>query len=188
MMKQLLLFVLLMFSVVAEAQDLRLRRSRFSTPQSVTNNTQQDRVETEKKRKYGDADLIKMSKESSPKAKKLKRMAWIGGAALVALGGIAFIEADRGDSEDYSSWETYESHYNNWMGIGVICMVGSATWTTGFLIASKNAKKKDYLYSSRIIQKEIEIGDNCTLTPSVDLLRDQAMHTQTVGLGLSLSF
>lgn len=131
--------------------------------------------------KINDNTLIAMDYVNSnplKKAKTLKTVGWIGGGILF-LGGGYMIAA--GLDPGHKGNELLILGIST-VSIGVI---GGALCIHS---ANKMIKKVNMLQSSSIYQKEFKLKNGSTFTPSVDILRDQALCTQTVGLGLSYKF
>lgn len=128
---------------------------------------------------FNDRALLQMDYENqglSRKAKKMRTIGIIGGGVLLGIGAICFI-ADGGiTSTPY------------FIG-GIGCAIGAVAWTSGFLIAAHNKQRRaNRLQAASIYQQEFMLKNGTSLTPSVDLIKDQASNFQTIGLGLSYNF
>ena len=128
---------------------------------------------------YNDRALLRMDYEqdhSSPEVKRLRNIGWIGGVTLAIAGGVC-LAIDGGD--------TSTPYFIAGLA-GVGC---AAAWTTGFLIAANNAKKKNFAYKDyTIFEKEYKLKNGSTIAPSIDLVRDLSMNKRTLGLGLRYNF
>lgn len=133
---------------------------------------------------HTDSELLRMYNNSNKdllyiEVKRLKRIGWIGGSicATAAVGSfIAFCFSD--DIIYYTA--TISAPL---LGAGII-------WTTSFLVAANNKKKKfdkELLYSMPIIQKEIFNYKGKSLDMCVNYISNHT-NTRTVGLGLTYNF
>ena len=125
-------------------------------------------------RQYNDMALLRMDASARAplkKARNLRLIGWAGGIVLAGLGvGIPLIQDE---SDDLLTG----------IGIGL-----GVAWTTTFLLIANNYKKKaDLLQTSSIYQYNINVNGKI-LSPSIDLLRDQALNKQTIGIGLRYNF
>lgn len=122
-------------------------------------------------------DLAKRLKDPSKQAKSLKTIGWIGGGTLFCVGGAFLFSSTAHDAKP-------------WQGItGLSCLGSSVIWTTAFLLSAKHYNKlAKSIQSSTIYQQEFKFKNGSTVIPSVDLLNDQAMHQQTIGIGFQYNF
>ena len=124
-------------------------------------------------RQYNDISLLRMDASARAPLKKARNMrliGWAGGIVFAGLGVASLIYND----------DTWEASLAS-IGVGV-------AWTTIFLLIANNYKKKaDILQTSSIYQYDINVNGKI-LSPSIDLLRDQALHKQTIGIGLHYHF
>lgn len=133
---------------------------------------------------YNDKALLNIDYVSSNpyrSVKTLKTIAWIGGAAFVAA-SVPFFWLCSNDGSTL---------FNDTNGItGVACVGAGAIWTTSFLFAAKNKKKKidQRLSNITLMQLDIDIKNGSTITPSVGLLCDRVINKHTLALGLSYNF
>lgn len=111
------------------------------------------------------------------KAKTIKTIGLIGGGALLLGGGyMTFMGFDH--------WE-----FSTLAAVGVATMSVGLIGGTICLITAHNIKKKArQIQGLALYEKEFKFKNGTTLTPSVDLLRDQAHNTQSVGIGLRYNF
>lgn len=114
------------------------------------------------------------------KAKKMRTKGWIGGIAGIGIGALLI---NIGTNADYS--DTAAMYYIP----GGILAIGGITWTTACLIkAHKYAPKADWLQTSNVWQNKIKLKNGSSLTAGVDVLKDQMLNNQTIGVGLSYNF
>ena len=115
------------------------------------------------------------------KAKKLKIIGWTVGGVLI-LGGItAFV----------TNYLTAASHhmYPVWIGTGCVLIAGGTATTIGCLIKAHQIEKDIYRMAfNPIIQHDFRLGNNHTLSASVDIIRDNKIKHNAVGLGLQFNF
>lgn len=140
-----------------------------------------------------DTELVRMingktlTEELYDKAFKYKKIAWIGGCSLVAMGtlvGILRFELDptRGDT----------TFRNNCRGVGFVSgVIAGAAWCIGFNLWAnsliKQAREME-LYSATLIKNEIfNFGDK-SITAGVDLIGNRMTHSHTIGLSLGFNF
>ena len=155
----------------------------------VRNNSGQQTVSDEMLMK-----LAKVKPELTPqekKAKKLKTAGWITGSAMVA-GGVLMIVASLTFAEYHVSY--YGNYYKTndallYAGIG-IAGCGLIT-SSACLIRAHNLNKKASQYSVQsapIYQQEFHLKNGTTLSPSINMLKDNTRHNPTLGLGLTYNF
>ena len=115
-----------------------------------------------------DATTNKMLK----KAKTLRLIGLVGGAAIVGY-GIYF-----GCTDDYAP------------GMGWAIGGGGALFATGFMLAAQYQIKKyrGSVASVPLYQKDLKFANGSSFTAGVDMLKDQMLHNQTIGIGLSYNF
>lgn len=116
-----------------------------------------------------DADTRNLTK----KVKTLKTIGWIGGGVICAT-GVAL---------------TLMSLYDAEIVTGVGVTIGGVAWTSGFLIAAHTIQKQaNRLQMASIYQQEFKLKNGSSFTTGVDVLKDQILNTQTIGIGLSYNF
>lgn len=140
-------------------------------------------------------EIAKMRK----RAKRLKTAGWVTGSAMVA-GGAFMILA----SQTFAS----DSFYTDWMGTywggskvfrsndallyaGIGMAGGGLITSSACLIRAHNLKKKASQYSVQsapLYQQEFHLKNGTTLSPSVNILKDNTRHIPTLGLGLAYNF
>ena len=131
-----------------------------------------------------DIALMKLdqgTRDYAAKAKKLKIIGWVGGAALVAGGAICAILQCGYDFFADESKFGYAS---------VALGVAGVAWTTGFLVASNRYRKmaKSYIVNSPLLQNEFSFNNGSSLVCSADLLKDNLRRNHTFGVGLRYNF
>ncbi|MDE7166030.1 MAG: hypothetical protein K2O17_03265 [Bacteroidaceae bacterium] len=122
------------------------------------------------------------------RARRLKISGWVVGGVLVVTGlivGATFNTYDHFDEGDY-----HQRYRCGHIASGLTMIgVGAPIWAGCCLRARKI--EKDYKYSvdaSPIFQQEFNVGKNERLMVGVDMLNDNTMKHQTVGMGLRYNF
>ena len=143
------------------------------TPNNQNDGTQQ----------YNDNALLALYAASyrynpAKQAKNQRIIGWVGGSILFS-GGLAFL---------YFSFDNpYATSVRRLAGVGLIG--AGATWTWGFLsLAKRNAIEANRLQSSSIYNLDIPCSESSTFSIGADLLRDNTLGQNTIGLGLRYNF
>lgn len=171
------------------------QKESFSIPSSTHESPVQtpDIVTKETVTKFSnDQQLMQMyksSKQLSPeqmqkKAKRLKIAGWTVGGVLFVGGVVAFRHMhDDCDSELY-----YHDHAIP-LGIGFSSIAaGIATWSGCYFRARKLERRSRYsVQSAPVFQQEFNVG-NDRLVVGLDMLKDNTMKNQTLGMGLTYNF
>ena len=134
-----------------------------------------------------DADLLKMAGvqagtpqyEMIRKAKRLKRAGWISGGIMLAAGALITGCFDSFDDEIYG------------LTVGPLLMGGGIITTTACLVRAKNLKKKASrlpVASAPLFQQDFKLKNGTTLSPSLDILKDNTQRNTTFGVGLTYNF
>lgn len=134
-----------------------------------------------------DADLLKMAGvqadtpqyEMIRKAKRLKRAGWISGGIMLAAGALITGCFDSFDDEIYA------------LTVGPLLMGGGIITTTACLVRAKNLKKKASrlsVSSAPLYQQDFKLKNGTTLSPSLDILKDNTQRNTTFGVGLTYNF
>lgn len=134
-----------------------------------------------------DADLLKMAGvqadtpqyEMIRKAKRLKRAGWISGGIMLAAGALITGCFDSFDDEIYG------------LTVGPLLMGGGIITTTACLVRAKNLKKKASrlsVSSAPLYQQDLKLKNGTTLSPSLDILKDNTQRNTTFGVGLTYNF
>ncbi|MBQ7941444.1 MAG: hypothetical protein IJ328_03425 [Muribaculaceae bacterium] len=131
-------------------------------------------------------NLDQGTRDYAAKAKKLKIIGWVGGAALVAGGAICAV-LKSGEDTDFFSSDSSGSKLG-WFSVGL--GIAGVAWTTGFLVASNRYQKmaKSYIVNSPLLQNEFSFNNGSSLVCSADLLKDNLRHNHTFGVGLRYNF
>lgn len=132
---------------------------------------------------YNDKALLKidaLSNNPYKRVKTLRQIGWIGGAVFAGAGlSLIIFQPEIGDFMSHGNASTY--------GFGLIGL--GAVWTTIFQLSANHQKKKTQrLLSTTIYQYDFKYSNGNSLTPRIDLLRDQAFNQHTLGLGLCYNF
>ena len=112
------------------------------------------------------------------KVRKLKNTGLIGGGII--LGGTVL-----GIAIGTGGFDTWDPELNILLPAAV---VASAGWTIGYYMAANNVEKKAMRSGFSIYQQEFKLKNGSLLTAGVDMLKDQMLNTQTIGVGLSYNF
>lgn len=123
---------------------------------------------------YNDRALLEIDYNNNVKYDRTRKIAWIGGAVLVTAGAIVFL------SDDVSE--------TNIIGAGLA--IGGIVWTSSFLAIANKYKpyNQSFLSSAPIFQKNLQIYNGSFLSLGADLLRDNTLGQNTIGLGLRYNF
>ena len=132
---------------------------------------------------YNDNALLALDATSyrynpAKQAKNQRIIGWVGGSLLFS-GGLAFL---------YFSFDNpYATSIRRLAGVGLI---GAGTaWTWAFLSSAKRkAIEANMLQSLSICHIDIPLSNSSALSFSADLLRDNALGQNTLGLGLRYNF
>ena len=139
-----------------------------------------------------DADLLKMAGvqadtpqyEMMQKAKRLKKVGWIVGGSMFAIGGALTIAGGTVFLDSDASFLLAIS-------AGPILVVGGIITTTSCLVRAKNLKKKASPFSvssAPLFQQDFKLKNGTTLSPSLDILKDNTQRNTTFGVGLTYNF
>ncbi|MDE6634706.1 MAG: hypothetical protein K2J96_05580 [Bacteroidaceae bacterium] len=126
--------------------------------------------------------LLNQQEPMLKRAKKLKIVGWVVGGAFVTAGVLALT------SRYYKSY--YDTCDERGLKLGFPMIgIGVSTWA-GCYFRAKNIEKKSMLSVgvSPIFQQEFNVGKNERLMVGVDILNDNTMKHQTVGMGLRYNF
>ena len=134
-----------------------------------------------------DAELLKMAGvqadtpqyEMMQKAKRLKKAGWISGGIMLAAGALITGCFDSFDDEIYG------------LTVGPLLMGDGIITTTACLVRAKNLKKKASrlsVSSAPLYQQDFKLKNGTTLSPSLDILKDNTQRNTTFGVGLTYNF
>ena len=155
----------------------------ISNINTTTANTQSI-VQSQDALNPSDAYLLKQFKLDpySKKAKALKKIAFIGGGALIATGIICIALNRSGDD--------YEDGNDFWI-YGTIAASAGIVLGTSCLIASNIQKKKAEYYAHNIIplmQMKLLNSKQAALYANIDMLNDNITNKKALGLGFHFNF
>ena len=155
----------------------------ISNINTTTANTQSI-VQSQDALNPSDAYLLKQFKleHKTKKAKALKKIAFIGGGALVAT-GIICIALN-------TSVDNYEDGNDFWI-YGTIAASAGIVLGTSCLIASNIQKKKAEYYAHNIIplmQMKLLNSKQAALCANIDMFNDNITHKKSLGLGFHFNF
>lgn len=124
---------------------------------------------------YNDRALLAIAKASystPQQAKTLRLIGWIGGLALIG-GGVAFASSDDDNT-----------------GAGLAIAGGGVLFTAGFLLAASHQTRKarSAISKTEILKNDFKFANGCTLSASIDMLRDHDMNSNALGLGVRYNF
>lgn len=131
-----------------------------------------------------DEDLIKMANVSLGDLQKAKRLRIsgiaIGGTAIIV--GIAYlINSTRYNDDNAKQNECYL--------IGGCCIAGGIVFTIPFLIRAHILQKRyNSVYNVSLYRHKVTFKNGTSFAAGVDLLRDNRIHNQTIGLGFNYNF
>lgn len=170
------------------------QKESFSIPSSTHESPVQtpDIVTKETVTKFSnDQQLMQMyksSKQLSPekmqkKAKRLKIAGWTVGGVLFVGGVVAFSRMH------YYCESYYHDDHAIPLGIGSSSIAaGIATWSGCYFRARKLKRRSRYsVQSAPVFQQEFNVG-NDRLVVGLDMLKDNTMKNQTLGMGLTYNF
>lgn len=176
------------------------QKESFSVPSSTHESPVQtpDIVTKETVTKFSnDQQLMQMyksSKQLSPeqmqkKVKKLRIAGWTVGGVLFVGGVVAFGFMHAGCV--YYYYDDCTDHYHAIpLGIGFSSIAaGIATWSGCYFRARKLERRSRYsVQSAPVFQQEFNVGNNDRLVVGLDMLKDNTMKNQTLGMGLTYNF
>ena len=117
---------------------------------------------------------------------------WIGGGAL-CVGGLAMIigGAAGGGDEEWYGYKVEETA--NWplIGTGLIFTLGGPAFTWGCLrISSKIDKQASQfsVQSAPVFQQDFQLKNGTSLSPSINMMKDNTRRNTTLGIGLAYNF
>ena len=170
------------------------QKESFSVPSSTHESPVQtpDIVTKETVTKFSNdqqlMQVYKSSKQLSPeqmqmKAKRLKIAGWTVGGVLFVGGVVAFRHM-----HDYCESYYHDDHAIP-LGIGSSSIAaGIATWSGCYFRARKLKRRSRYsVQSAPVFQQEFNVG-NDRLVVGLDMLKDNTMKNQTLGMGLTYNF
>lgn len=133
---------------------------------------------------YNDNALLALDKqringEWYKKYKKLKTIGWAVGGSCVGAGLIILI----------ATGAYYDGGYPSCYIPAAVLFVGGIATTTACLIKANQIKQKALMMAfTPMIQKEFNLGKETSLTASIDMIHDNHLKRNTVGLGLQFNF
>lgn len=165
-------------------------REQINTSNSNINTTTantQSIVQSQDALNPSDAYLLKQFKQDpySKKAKALKKIAFIGGGALVATGIIFFALNTSSDDSTY-----YEEGNGFWI-YGTIAASAGVVLGTSCLVASNFQKKKAEYYTQTAIplmQMKLLNSKQAALYANIDMFNNNITHKKALGLGFHFNF
>ena len=134
---------------------------------------------------YNDRALLQLDAAISRPDKKVRNLrttGWVGGGVLFVAGVLFFSSSEVLGGDD---WLIDDEQA---LPISLACMGGAVVWTTSFLLVANHVKKQNQLISMPIYQHEFKISDNSSLSLGADMIRDQTLGYNTLGLGLRYNF
>lgn len=124
---------------------------------------------------FNDRVLLQIDYATHKKARKLRTIGLVGGGVFLGIGAALVIIDNAENVFSYIAG-----------GAGILSAIA---WTSGFYIAAHNVQKQANKFQSfNIYQQEFKFKNGTSLTPSIDLMKDQSLNSQTIGLGLSYNF
>ena len=202
-MKLFLFFLLLLLSAHLSAQDVIIKKDRSQVRCRIEEVTDSvisyviwgDKSETNYLMDkslvssiiYKDAKRESFTKplfnpnDPYKKVRRLKNAGWIGGGFLATVGSILIITG-------VASGNPYAGAYGIVYGIPCIALGGVVTAPCLIVAGYKKRKIDTALGMSAIYRHNILLRNGSSLSVGADLLRDNILRHQTVGLGLSYVF
>lgn len=120
------------------------------------------------------------------RAKKIKKAGFIAGPVLVAGGLLMTIT---GSSKE---WYGNSSHLENpgLLAGGVVLLAGGIATTSGCLIRANKIKKnaQNTVQSIPVFQQDFHLKNGTSLSPSINILKDNTRRNATLGVGLTYNF
>ena len=142
-------------------------------------------------RQTSDIELMKMAGVLGldEKAKKLKRNGWIAGGVLTGAGAL-FMAIIAGANLPPDDNGYVGDLFGVGMGCGALVMVSGITT---MIVCRSKAKKLQQIagysvQSTPLYHQDFALRNGSSLSTGVDVLSDNRLHTQTVGLGLRYNF
>lgn len=130
---------------------------------------------------FNDRVLLRLDQDNNriPQTiKKLRLIGLIGGGALVATGGIIFLHIS--SSRIASDFE--------YIAAGVTTGLGAIGATVCLLKARSMTKQYEGLQASSLYQHDFKFNNGSSLSAGVDMITDQNIGSNTLGLGLHYNF
>lgn len=148
---------------------------------SETTNLHSPSNQIDRTQLYNDKELLRI--DAAPqKVTRLRKIGWIGGGVLTALGIATCTRIMDG------FWGTDDDDETAIIG-GIGLMAGGAAWATTFLLIANHEKKNSQMLESSVIfQYGFKISNGTCLSLGADLLSDRTVGNSTLGLGLRYNF
>lgn len=170
------------------------QKESFSIPSSTHESPVQtpDIVTKETVTKFSnDQQLMQMyksSKQLSPEQmqKKVKKLRLAGRT----VGGILFVGGVVAFGFMHADCDSYGHYHAIPLGVGFSSIAaGIATWSGCYFRARKLERRSRYsVQSAPVFQQEFNVGNNDRLVVGLDMLKDNTMKNQTLGMGLTYNF
>lgn len=134
-----------------------------------------------------DNALLKLDNDThqyTGKAKKLRTIGWVGGAAFLT-GSAVCVSLIL--STGCGFWGDSAYKYGE---AATILGVAGIAWTTGFLLAASRQQKmaSTFVMNNPMLQNEFTFNNGTSLMCSADLIQDNLKHKHTFGIGLRYNF
>lgn len=135
---------------------------------------------------YNMGKLPSSPEQMQKKAKRLKIAGWTVGGVLFVGGVVAL-----GFMLDCDTYSYYKDHHHAIplvIGFSSIA-AGIATWSGCYFRARKLERRSRYsVQSASVFQQEFNVGNNDRLVVGLDMLKDNTMKNQALGMGLTYNF
>ncbi len=141
--------------------------------------------------------LLKMvgKLELTPQQKKVKRLkmaGWICGGVLCAGGLAMTIGGATGEGKEVWNGSVYDE-LANWplLGIGLGTILGGSALTWGCLYKASKINKQVSpmsVHSAPVFQQNFYLKNGTSLSPSINMMKDNTRRNTTLGIGLSYNF
>lgn len=131
------------------------------------------------------------------KSKRLRNTGWIAGSVMFAAGTaltiVGIIGEEKGGSFDGHYWSFSGESEISWkyLAPGIALMAGGIATTTTCLVRSHKLKKQASQFSVSSVplyQYEFHLKNGTSLSPSLDILKDNTQCNTTLGIGLTYNF
>ena len=160
----------------ADASAINYQNGKRENLGEMTSNLYAPNNQNDGTQQFNDKALLEMNYANESllrKARKLRVIGLVGGGVLLGV-GTAWSIAD--------NWRAEIPH------LGIFA-AGAVVWTSGFVIAAYMKQKQAYNpQASSIYQQEFKLKNGSSFTAEVDVLKDQILKNQTIGVGLSYNF
>lgn len=145
-------------------------------------NNQNDGVQ-----QYNDKALLALDAATKgdplKKARNLKTIGWVGGTALT-IGGAILFGVWKSNHDGYGS-----SYDDEWLlPVSLVTIGGGIACGALCFNSAHKIKKENAILSHSILQNDFQFSNGSSFSLGADLLRDNTLGQNTLGLGLRYNF